>query len=274
MNELASDLNEKYEKLKSAISEKTKIIVAYSGGVDSALLVKISKDLLGDSAWAVLVDSETVSKSELDSATDLARTLGINYEIIRIEQLTDADFIKNDTQRCYYCRKKMAEQLRSFAQEKGITTIAAGAQASDLTDYRPGIKAFNESEIWHPFIDFGFTKDDIRVLAQYLGLPISNKPSMACLSSRIPYGQKITKDNLELVEGAEEYLRSLGFTQFRARINDKTLRIEVIPGEIDRLMELRERIIKRMKEFGIVYITVDLEGFRSGSMNEVLNDYK
>ena len=151
--------------------------------------------------------------------------------------------------------------------ELGIETIAAGAQATDLDDYRPGIKAFNEAGIWHPFIEFGFSKEDIRELARYLDLPVYDKPAMACLSSRVRYGQEITKETLSMIEDAEEYLRKLEFTQYRARTHDKLLRIEVMPEDFDILMQNRTAIIKYMTELGYDFVTLDLKGFKSGSMN-------
>jgi uncharacterized protein len=211
-----------------------------------------------------------VPRSERNAAIKLAESLGINFQILKVTQLDDENFVRNDDQRCYYCRGEMAKELMKFAGDKKIDTIAAGAQASDLDDYRPGIKAFQKAGIWHPFIEFEFTKDEIRILADHLGLAVSDKPSMACLSSRIPYGQEITRKDLEMVENAEEFLCKLGFTQYRARIHDKTIRIEINPDEFDRLMKNRKSITKRLKELGFIYVTLDLEGFRSGSMNEVL----
>ncbi len=274
MIRLTKKLKEKYQDLRDSIRDKQKLIIAFSGGVDSALLAKIAKDILNNDAWAVFLDSETVPGSEKEAAISFAKSSDINFKILEVSQLDDEKFVKNDAQRCYYCRAEMAKILRDFAKEKQINTIAAGAQASDLDDYRPGITAFHKAGIWHPFIDFEFTKDDIRTLAAYLGLTVSNKPSMACLSSRIPYGQKITKSDLKMIENAEEYLCGLGFTQYRARIHDKSIRIEINPEEFDKLMKIRKSIIKRMKEIGFIYITLDLEGFRSGSMNEVLVNRK
>ena len=261
---------QKYNKLKSEIKARKKLLVAFSGGVDSAVLAKIAQNVLGVNAWAVYINSETIPEYELQAASKLAKELGINFEILSIEQLSDDDFTRNDINRCYFCRKKMADKLKAFAQEKGITTIAAGAQASDLDDYRPGIRAFKEENIWHPFIELDVNKDEIREIAQYLGLSVAAKPSMACLSSRINYGQRITRDNLEMVGNAEDYLRGLGFSRYRARMHDKLIRIEVPTDELSLLLKYREVIIKKLKEIGFTYITLDLEGFRTGSMNEAL----
>jgi len=270
--ELSKSLENKYKKLREAIKSKEKLLIAFSGGVDSALLAKIAYDVLDKNAWAVMIASETVPKFELAEAAELAQRLGINFEVINVIQLSDGKFTRNDIKRCYHCRKKMAQQLKTFAAEKGIINIAAGAQASDLDDYRPGINAFHEEGIWHPFIDLKITKEELRKLARFLGLPVANKPSMACLSSRIPYGQKITPEALNMIAAAEDYLRELGFRQCRARIQDKLLRIEINQDEIEKIIRLRTQIIKRMKELGYTYVTLDLEGFRSGSMNEVLDE--
>jgi uncharacterized protein len=269
-NLLSPELNDKYEKFKKILKLKGSIIIAYSGGVDSALLAKIAQQTLGETAVAVFLDSETVPKFELECARQLASEIGIKFKILTVDQLSDDKFIKNDKNRCYYCRSDMAQTLKDFAETLKIKTIAAGAQATDLDDYRPGIKAFNEAGIWHPFIEFSFSKDDIRKLAKYLQLPVSEKPSMACLSSRVAYGQEITQNNLEMIEAAEDYLRELGFKQYRARISENTIRIEIEPIEFDKLLENRKNIINKMKEFGFVYVTLDLEGFRSGSGNEIL----
>jgi uncharacterized protein len=267
---LSPKLLEKYNKLKNEIEKKQKIIIAYSGGVDSALLAKIAHHILGDSAIAVFLNSETVPKFELESARQLAHEIGIELKIFIVNQLSDERFIKNDKNRCYYCRSDMAQILKDFADTLKIETIAAGAQATDLGDYRPGIKAFEEVGIWHPFIEFDFSKDDVRQLAKYLQLPVSDKPSMACLSSRVEYGHEITENNLKMIEAAEDYLRDTGFTQYRARILENTIRIEIIPNEFEKIFINRNEIISKMKELGFVYVTLDLEGFRSGSGNEIL----
>lgn len=271
---LSASLKNKYETLQAEIKAKNKILIAYSGGVDSALLAKIAFDVLVDRAWAVLVDSETVPEFELNSAREQASAIGINFNVIQISQLKDNKFIQNDMNRCYFCRKSMARTLARYAHEKGIRTIAAGAHSSDLDDYRPGIKAFQEAKIWHPFIELRFTKPEVRALAKYLGLSIFRKPSMACLSSRIPYGQKITAEALSMIGRAEDYLRQLGFSQYRARTHDKLIRIEIDLDELDKLLANRTHIIEKMKEIGYTYVSLDLEGFRSGSMNEVITKKK
>ena len=270
VDELPKSVSEKYKKLQTAIRSKEKLIVAFSGGVDSALLAKVAYDELGNSAWAVLVDSESVPEFELSEAKSVAKELGINFHVLNSEQLSDEKFVENTTNRCYFCRKSMASRLLNFANEKGIKTIAAGAQATDLDDFRPGIKAFQESSIWHPFIELEFSKLEIRQLAESLKLPVAKKPAMACLASRVPYGQKITGEVLKMIAAAEDYLRELGFSQYRARTHGDLLRIEINLEEVDKLFEHRDQIIKKMKELGYIYVSLDLDGFRSGSMNEAM----
>jgi uncharacterized protein len=267
MIELSEGLAEKYRQLKDSIHKRERLLVAFSGGVDSAVLAKVAFDELGDSAWAVLVNSETVPQFELSEAAKVADKIGINFKVIEIQQLSDENFIKNDANRCHFCRKKMAIKLHEFAKDLNIHTIAAGAQATDLDDYRPGIKAFESAGILHPFIELDFSKQDIRNLAKYLGLPVSAKPAMACLSSRVQYGQKITKKNLSMIATAEDHLRELGFSQYRARTHGNLLRIEIFPTEFEILLQNRENIIKYMKGLGYDFVTLDLVGFKSGSMN-------
>ena len=268
--ELQEALLKKYQRLIEAITSKGDLLVAYSGGVDSALLAKIAYDTLGNNAWAVFVNSETVSAFELEEAKKLAAEIEIKFGIIETIQLSDADFIRNDAKRCFFCRKNMAKCLIEFAKKKGIINIAAGAHASDLNDFRPGIQAFHDAGIWHPFIEFEFSKSDVRELSRHLKLPFSEKPAMPCLSSRIQYGQKIDQETLTMLGAAEDFLRELGFKQYRARTHDRSLRIEIFTEEFDKLMANRVIVIKKMKELGYKYISLDLEGFRSGSMNEAL----
>jgi uncharacterized protein len=184
--------------------------------------------------------------------------------------LTDDEFTQNPATRCYICKKKSAAVLKNIARENGIKCIADGVNLSDCQDFRPGIQACNEEGIWHPFVESGITKEDIRTLAHSLGLAIWDKPSSACLSSRIPYGERITEGNLGMVEEAEEYLKRLGFGQLRVRAHGRTARIELLKSDAQRALNKRDEIVLRLKGIGFKYVTLDLEGFRTGSMNEVL----
>ena len=270
MNKLDQSLQNKYNDLRAAISARSSAVVSFSGGVDSALLAKIAHDELKDNAIAVMVNNETVPALEVAAAKELAAKVGIDLQVVNTDPLANHEFTKNTRRRCYLCRQDMARKLQEVAEENKIDTILAGAQASDLDDYRPGIKAFDDAGIWQPLIELGFTKSEVRKLARYLDLPVAAKPAMACLSSRVPYGQEITGETLAMIEAAEGYLQGLGFNQYRARTHHKLIRIEILADEFEKLMEHRAAIVSKMKEIGYQYITLDLEGFRSGSMNEAL----
>ena len=260
----------KWVELRESIAKKGRLVVAFSGGVDSSLLAKVAHDVLGDNALAVILDTETMPRSELAYALDLAKALELNCLVAKYSVLDDEQFSMNPATRCYICKKKSARKLWEVAQARGIGCIADGVNLSDYKDYRPGIKACNEEGIWHPFVEAGITKDGIRAQAREMGLPFWDKPSSACLSSRIPYGERITKDNLRMVEEAEEFLKSRGFVQLRVRAHDRTARIELTDQDMEKVLGIRHEISGKLKEIGFKYIALDLEGFRSGSMNEVL----
>lgn len=262
--------SDKLDALKKKISENEKLLIAFSGGVDSSLLAKIAADVLGDRALAVILDSETMPRSELQNAEELARSLGLNCRTSMFSILQDEEFVKNPRDRCYICKKRSAHQLKEIAVREGIARIADGVNLSDFGDFRPGIRACDEEGIWHPFVEARITKEEIREIAQEMSLPFWNKPSSACLSSRIPYGERISEENLRMVEEAEEYLKSLGFGQLRVRTHGPMARIEVPKEDRERALNLGEHIAKRLKAIGFGYVALDLEGFRSGSMNEVL----
>jgi pyridinium-3,5-biscarboxylic acid mononucleotide sulfurtransferase len=260
----------KLEDLKKRIAEKGKLLVAYSGGVDSSLLAKVAHDALGGNALAVILDSIVMPRSELEGAKEQARSLGLNYRIAEFPILKDEQFCTNPVTRCYICKKRSAAVLKSIAREEGIGCIADGVNLSDFRDYRPGIAACDEEGIWHPFVDAAITKEDIRALARNLGLALWNKPSAACLASRIPYGQPITSESLRMVQEAEEYLRSLGFLQQRVRSHGRVARIELQEQDMARGLNCRDEIARTLKAIGFDYVALDLEGFRSGSMDEGL----
>lgn len=260
---------DKLEDLKKRIAEKEKLLVAYSGGVDSSLLAKVARDVLGDGALAVILDSETMPRSELLQAMALAKSQGLNCQVTEFSILADEQFLQNPANRCYICKKKSAAVLKSVAAERGISCIADGVNLSDYGDYRPGIAACNEEGIWHPFVDAHITKEDIRILAHSLNLPVWNKPSSACLSSRIPYGEPITPENLRMAEEAEEYLKSRGFGQLRVRVHGRMARIELLKQDMAGAIEESDGIARMLKSIGFDYVALDLQGFRSGSMNEV-----
>jgi pyridinium-3,5-biscarboxylic acid mononucleotide sulfurtransferase len=261
---------DKQEKLKKRIADKGKLLVAYSGGVDSSLLSKVAHDVLGGNALAVILDSRVMPRSEIEGAIEQAKTLGFNYRIAEFTILKEEQFYHNSVTRCYICKKKSAAILKSIAKEEGIGCIADGVNLNDYENYRPGIAACDEEGIWHPFVDAAITKEDIRSLAHNLGLAVWNKPSAACLASRIPYGQPITPESLRMVEVAEKFLKSLGFLQIRVRSHGRVARIELLKQDMARAVDCRDEIARTLKAIGYDYVSLDLEGFRSGSMDEGL----
>ena len=261
---------EKLDGLKRRIAERGRILVSFSGGVDSSLLAKVAHDVLGAGALCAILDCETFPRCELESARDLARTLGLDLRIARFSILEDQEFARNPATRCYICKKRSSQVLKGIAEAEGIACIADGLNISDYGDYRPGIAACREEGIWHPFVEAKMTKQDIREIARDMGLSFWDKPSSACLSSRIPYGERITQDCLMMVEQAEDYLRSLGYRQLRVRCHGRLARIELPREDGQKALARQEEIVAKLKAMGFDYVTLDLEGFRSGSMNEVL----
>jgi uncharacterized protein len=264
-------IDERLEELKGEMRKKGNILVALSGGVDSSVVAKIAYDCLGDNALAVVADSETLPRAELEEARKVATEIGIPLKVISFSELDCEDFVKNPPERCYHCRKELSRELKKIADSMNISTIADGINSSDFGEHRPGIRAADEEGIWHPFVEFELGKKEVRQLARLLELSVSDKPSMACMSSRIPYGEKITKEKLQRVEEAEALLKNMGFIQVRVRAHGDIARIEVVKEDIVRFLQAdTTEIAKRFKDLGFSYITLDLEGYRSGSMDEVL----
>ena len=261
---------DKLEELKEKIREKQRLVVSYSGGVDSSLLALLAREALGDSALAVILDSETLPRRELEQAVALAEHMGLNFRVARHNILHQEPFRKNPPNRCYICKKSAITILKSIAAEEGITCIADGLNLDDCREWRPGTAACDEEGIWHPFVEAGMGKEDIRALARKLGLPVWNKPSSACLASRILYGQPLTRQTLCMVEAAEDLLKSLGFGQLRVRADGGGARIELEKQEMERALKIGEDIVCKLKGLGFSYVSLDLEGYRSGSMDEVL----
>ncbi len=267
------ELESKYSQLKSIIRELGSVVIGYSGGVDSTLLLKVAVDELGDNALAVIGKSETHPAHEYEDAVKFARALSARFEEIRTEETDNLKFKENPIDRCYHCKTELFSKLHIVATQKGIRWIADGAITDDLSDYRPGMKAKKEQNVRSPLLEAGMNKSDVRELSKYLGLPTWDKGSFACLSSRFPYGMAITKEALQKIDAAEVMLHNLGFHYYRVRYHDsKTARIEVGIEEIQRLIDpdLRNKIVTDIKHLGFTYVTLDLQGYRTGSMNEVL----
>ncbi|MEW5760179.1 MAG: ATP-dependent sacrificial sulfur transferase LarE [Candidatus Thermoplasmatota archaeon] len=256
------------KKLTKKMKEKGKLAIAFSGGVDSGVVAKIAYLVLHENAVAITVSSESLSRHELSSAKKLAKEIGIKHIIVSSSELSNKNISRNPKNRCYFCRKELANVLKPVANSMGINFIADGTNYSDINEYRPGILAANEEGIWHPLLECKIDKENVRKLARALKLSVYDKPSMACLFSRFPYGDEITIEKLRMVEEGEKFLRKFRIKTLRIRTHGKIARIEVGKEELKKIFEKREKIVKKLKELGYTYVTLDLEGYRSGSMDE------
>ena len=246
------------------------VIVAFSGGVDSTFLLKVAKDTLGDRVIAATATSPTYPESELKDAVRFAADMGVRHIVFDSNELEIPGFSENSLKRCYFCKSELFEKLKGKATELGFSSVADGSNSDDLNDYRPGRDAAFQLGVRSPLVEAGLSKEEIRELSRELGLATWNKPSFACLSSRFPYGTEITMERLRRVDKCEGTLRDLGFSQFRVRYHGEIARIEVPEAELSRLLDvnIKYNVLKAFKEEGFTYITLDLEGYRTGSMNE------
>lgn len=266
-------LNDKFTRLKEDLKQMERVIVAYSGGVDSTFLLKTSSIAGMKRILAVTALSETLPHEELSIAREITSALNIEHRIITTEELKNKNFSDNPPDRCYYCKKELFSKLKDIATKENFSFILDGTNTDDTRDHRPGRRAAKEMGVHSPLLNAGLSKKEIREISRTLGLPTWNKPATPCLSSRFPYGQKITAEGLERVNRAENFLKRLGLTDIRVRDHSGTARIEVIQEEFAILMEKnnRKEIITLLKSLGYKYITLDLQGFRSGSLNENLS---
>jgi uncharacterized protein len=269
---MPSTASEKYDLLCARVANLGSVLVAFSGGADSTLLAVASHAVLGDSTLAVLATSDTYPETEVAQARRIADELGLRLHEVDTHELTDPRFRSNPADRCYYCKLELFSMLRTVADARGLRYIADGSNSDDLADHRPGRRAAREYDVVSPLQDAGMSKGDVREVSRMLGLPTWDKPSMACLASRFPYGDEITEDGLQRVAHAEDLLHALGLRQFRVRSHGDVARLEVEPAEMQRTWEMRDRIVESLKSAGFAYVAQDLEGYRTGSLNETLDD--
>lgn len=272
VSDASQDVEKKLNQLKMYLKSLGSVAVAFSGGVDSTFLLRMARDALGDNVIAITAKSHSFPKRELEEAKLFCGKMGIRQLIFDFNELSVDGFCQNPPNRCYLCKRELYNRMIEIVEKQGILHIVEGSNMNDTGDYRPGMEAVKESGIKSPLQEAGLYKEEIRKLSKELGLPTWGKPSFACLSSRFAYGEPITAEKLAMVEQAEQLLFDRGFSQARVRIHDRTARIEVLPEELENLVAkgVREEIVTKLKSYGFTYVSMDLEGYRTGSMNEML----
>lgn len=263
---------EKLERLQAMFAEMDRALIAYSGGVDSTLVAKVAFDVLGDRALAVTAESPSLLPEDLEEAKIQAALIGIAHEVVQTHEMENPNYTANPVNRCYFCKSELHDTLKPLALQRGYPYVVDGVNADDLSDYRPGIQAAKERGARSPLAEAGISKPEVRQLSQQLGLPWWDKPAQPCLSSRFPYGEEITVAKLQRVGRAERYLRSLGLNTLRVRSAGETARIELPPEQIQEFVQNTDlpSLVKTLQSYGFIYVTLDLEGFRSGKLNQML----
>ena len=266
-------LTKKLEKLKNIFTEMEKALIAYSGGIDSTLIAKIAYDVLGDKALAVTAVSPSLLSEDLEDARIQAAIIGISHEEVKTNEMENPNYTSNPINRCYFCKSELHDTLKPLALKRGYSYVVDGVNAEDLRDYRPGIQAAKERGARSPLAEVGISKFEVRQLAKELDLPWWDKPAQPCLSSRFPYGEEITLEKLQRVGRGERYLRDLGLKNLRVRSEKDTARIEILPEKIKEFVLTIDlpQLVGKFQEFGFIYVTLDLEGYRSGKLNQVLS---
>ena len=271
---LPRELASKCDRLLGILRPLHSVAVAFSGGIDSTVVAKAAQLALGDRAVAVTADSASVPRREIAQARELAQLIGIRHRLIATEEFSDPDYVKNDGTRCYYCKSELYSRIQQILPELEVQAICSGANLDDLGDYRPGLTAATEHAVRHPLQEAGFTKADVRALAKAWALPTWDKPASPCLSSRLAPGVEVTRERTGRVEAAEAYLRDLGLRDCRVRLHEGELaRVEVPVGDVARFAqpEIREALVRHLKELGFSFVALDLEGLRTGSLNQLVS---